>query len=285
MIRLSAFADEISPDLHEQITVLKEQGIHYIDLRGVWDTNVLQLNDNQLADIKRELEAEGIGVAAIASPIGKVPVTSSFEEHLQHFERALEVARYLNAPYIRIFSFYPPMLTEATEQGQESTPGIDAYREEIIQRLTVLTRKAEEAGVTLIHENEKLIFGDTIARNVDLLKSINSPRLRGVLDPANYLQCEQQPYPEAYEAISPWLEYVHVKDVNAAGELVVAGAGDGRWPDILRRLRADGYDGFLSLEPHLAAAGEYQGFSGSNLFRKASQALQHLLKEMDWEYA
>lgn len=285
MIRLSAFADEISPDLGEQIAVLKEQGIHFIDLRGVWNINVLDLDDVQLAEVKRTLDAEGIGVAAIGSPIGKVSITSAFADHLQRFERALEVARFLGTSYIRIFSFYPPTLDEAAHQEQEKEPGIEVYREEVLQRLTAITHRAEEAGITLLHENEKFIFGDTIERNVDLLQSVNSPRLRAVLDPANYLQCEQQPFPEAYEAIRPWLEYVHVKDVNAEGTLVVAGEGDARWSDLLRRLRDDGYDGFLSLEPHLAAAGQYQGFSGAALFRQASQALQSLLREMDWKYA
>ena len=71
----------------------------------------------------------------------------------------------------------------------------------------------------------------------------------------------------------------------AAGTLVVAGAGDADWPGLLARLRADGYDGFLSLEPHLAAAGQFQGFSGAGRFREAPQALQRLLRAMGWEYA
>jgi sugar phosphate isomerase/epimerase len=78
---------------------------------------------------------------------------------------------------------------------------------------------------------------------------------------------------------------VHDKDVDRDGTLVVAGAGEADWPALLARLRADGYDGFLSLEPHLEAAGQFQGFSGPDRFRQASQALQRLLKDMGWEYA
>lgn len=73
--------------------------------------------------------------------------------------------------------------------------------------------------------------------------------------------------------------------MRADGTLVVADEGEGRWPDLLQCLRADGYDGFLSLEPHLAAAGQYQGFSGPERFRQASQALQKLLRAMYWQYA
>ncbi|GHO60168.1 sugar phosphate isomerase/epimerase family protein [Ktedonobacter robiniae] len=285
MIRLSAFADEISPDLGEQIAVLQEEHIHFIDLRGAWNSNVLDLSDQQLQEVKQALETAGIGVAAIGSPIGKVPITSDFVEHMQRFERALYVAEYLGSPYVRIFSFYPPTLGEALHQDQQDEPGIDAYRADVLQRLAALTEKAAKAGITLVHENEKMIYGDTIARNVDLLQSVNHPRLRAVFDPANYLECQQVPYPQAYDAIKPWLEYVHVKDVNAQGTLVVAGEGEARWPDILQRLRSDRYDGFLSLEPHLAAAGQFQGFSGADRFRQASQALQRLLREINWEYA
>ena len=60
MIRLSAFADEISADLDEQIAVLRSENINYLDLRGVWGTNVLDLTDQQAAEIKRGLDAHKI---------------------------------------------------------------------------------------------------------------------------------------------------------------------------------------------------------------------------------
>lgn len=279
MIRLSAFADEISADLNEQISVLQSEHVRFIDLRGVWNTNVVELSDQQLSDIKRALDAAGIGVAAIASPIGKVPIDSSFDEHLTQFERAITAARALSSSYIRIFSFYPPAST------QTAAPDPASYRQEVLRRLREMTARARAAGVILVHENEKGIYGDTIARCVDLLKSIDDPHFRSALDPANFLQCEQVPYPDAYEATKPWLEYVHVKDVSADGTLVVAGAGESRWPELLQRLHQDGYDGFMALEPHLAHAAQYQGFSGPDLFRQASQALQKLLRDMDWAYA
>jgi 3-dehydroshikimate dehydratase len=278
MIRLSAFADEISPDLNEQVEVLLSEGIHFIDFRGAWHTNILDLSDEQVVKAREILDANGIGVAAIGSPIGKVPVDTPLEVHMERFERALTVAKLFSTKYIRIFSFYPPQSAGA------GIPDPAMYREDVLRYLREMTARASAAGIVLVHENEKGIYGDTIARNVDLLQSIDNPYLRAVLDPANYLQCQQTPYPDAYDAIRPWLEYVHVKDVSADGTLVVAGQGEGHWPDLLQRLRADGYDGYLALEPHLAAAGQFQGFSGPERFRQASQALQKLLRAMDWQY-
>ena len=284
MIRLSAFADEISPDLDEQIAALSSEHIHFLDLRGVWNTNVLDLTDQQVARIKETLDAHGIGVAAIGSPIGKVPIDSSFDEHLHHFERAIAVAHALQTPYIRIFSFYPP----AANKGDSSDSGAvnpAGYRDEVLRRLREMIARARAAGVFLLHENEKDIYGDTIARCVDLLQSCDDAHFQAILDPANFIQVGQTPYPDAYEAMHPWLRYVHVKDARSDGSVVVAGEGVSHWHELLQRLRADGYDGFLSLEPHLALAGQYQGFSGPDLFRRASQALQQMLQAMGWEYA
>ena len=278
MIRLSAFADEISPDLNEQIEALQSEHIHFIDLRSAWKVNVLDFSSRQVEDVKRILKEAKIEVAAIGSPLGKVPIDSSFEEQLQRFDRAITIAQALETNYIRIFSFYPPLQNKAGSSDPAT------YRSEVLSHLQEMTRRAQAVGIILLHENEKAIYGDSIERNVDLFQSINNPHFRSVLDPANYLQCDQNRYPDAYEATKPWLEYVHIKDVRLDGTMTVAGDGAARWPEILQRLRQDRYDGFLALEPHLASAEQYQGFSGPALFRRASQALQGLLRNMDWSY-
>jgi 3-dehydroshikimate dehydratase len=274
MIRLSALADEIAPDLDTQIAVLREVGIGWLELRGVWDTNVLDLSDAQVAQVGRALGAAGLRVSAIASPIGKTPISAPLADDRRRLARAIAVARALGTDRVRVFSYYPA-------SGEAGPPP----RAAVLERLRALTADAGAAGVTLLHENEKDIYGDTIARCVDLLGGVDDPHFRALLDPANFLQCGQEPYPAGYEALRPWLAYVHVKDVDAAGALVVAGAGAADWPGLLAGLRAGGYAGFLSLEPHLAAAGQFAGFSGAARFREAAAALQRLLGAMDWEYA
>ena len=283
MIRLSAFADEISADLDEQIVVLQSENIQYLDLRGAWGINVLDLTDQQVMTIKQTLNKHNIGVACIASPLGKVSITSPFDEQMKKLERALELADIFQAPFIRIFSFYPPVLSaEDAESGEFVDPA--EWRDEVHKRLTSMTEKARTANVTLLHENEKDIYGDTIARCVDLLKSIHDTHFQAAFDPANFIQCGQTPFPDAYEALRPWLSYVHVKDALADGNVVAAGEGESHWSDILQRLRKSGYDGFFSLEPHLALAGQFQGFSGPERFRHASQSFQKLLQAEQWEY-
>ena len=284
MIRLSAFADEISADLNEQIAAIRSENIHFIDLRGVWNTNVLDLTEQQVSEIKQRLDAQGIGVSAIASPIGKTPIDTPFEEHLQRFQRAIELAQFFHTPFIRIFSFYSPISEGKGIGGKESVdPAI--WRNEVLRRLRELTRLARNANLVLLHENEKDIYGDTIARCIDLLQNINDPHFQAIFDPANFIQCEQTPYPDAYQALRPWLRYIHVKDALIDGTVVAAGEGVARWLEMLQQLHAESYDGFFSLEPHLALAGQFQGFSGPELFHKASQSLQQLLQSIDWKYA
>ena len=276
MWTLTGFADEISPDLDEQVDKLVDESISYMELRSVWNTNVLDLTDKELEKIASVATQRGIGISSIGSPIGKVPVTDPFGPHLERFRRALRVADVMKTPYIRIFSFFIP-------EGQD--PG--DYREEVIERLGVLAREAQGAGVTLLHENEKDIYGDVPSRCVDILAGVDSPSLRAAWDAANFVQCKiDSPYTDGYEALRPYIEYVHVKDVlSGSGKIVPAGEGEGQWPETLSALDASGFDGFFSLEPHLASAGPYSGFSGPELFGEAARAFRELLRKQGTAWA
>jgi sugar phosphate isomerase/epimerase len=144
-----------------------------------------------------------------------------------------------------------------------------------------LTRIAEDRGLTLAHENEKEIYGDAPDRCADLITAVGSPALRATFDPANFVQCGVRPFSDAYRLLRPYLLYLQVKDALAAtGKVVPAGQGDGQLRETLGALRDSGFAGFMSLEPHLAQAGRYGGFSGPEGFRRAAQALKFLLNEL-----
>ena len=275
MWTLTGFADEISPELEEQLETLAQESMGYMELRSLWNTNVLDLTDEELGRVKSATAQRGIRISSIGSPIGKVPVTEPFGPHLARFRRALYAADVMEAPYIRVFSFFVP-------EGQE--PG--HYRDEVIDRMGIMASQAENSGVTLLHENEKDIYGDVPSRCLDLLASVGSPALRAAWDAANFVQCGVRPYREGYVSLRPYVEYVHVKDaLSGSDEVVPAGEGDGQLPETLSALRASGFDGFFSLEPHLASAGTFSGFSGPELFRKAAGAFKELLRKQGIEWA
>jgi sugar phosphate isomerase/epimerase len=272
---LTGFADEISPELEEQLETLAQESIGYMELRSVWDTNVLDLSDDELDRIKYATAQRGLRISSIGSPIGKVPVTNPFGPHLERFRRALRAADVMEAPYVRVFSFFIP-------EDQQPVH----YREEVIDRMGIMAGEAEDSGVTLLHENEKEIYGDVPSRCLDILAGVGSPALRAAWDAANFVQCGVRPYKEGYAPLRPYVEYVHVKDALSGSDRVVpAGEGDGQLPETLSALRASGFDGFFSLEPHLASAGVYSGFSGPELFRKAAGAFKELLRGQGIEWA
>lgn len=274
MWTLSGFADEIDDDLERQCSLLDQLGIRFIEFRSAWGVNVLDLDDEQVARARDILWAHGIQASSIGSPIGKVNITDDFDAHLARMDRAVWVAQQLRAPFIRVFSFF---LT--ADQRPED------HRDEVIRRMTALTQRAEAGGVVLLHENEKGIFGDIPERVLDLVTSVNSPSLRLAWDAANYVQVGVVPFPEAYEQLRPYTDYIQIKDAKLdTGEVVVAGAGDGRVPDTVRALAADGFDGFFSMEPHLSSAHHLGGFSGPENFTRATHAFTALLDAQQISY-
>jgi len=272
---LTGFADEISPELEEQLETLAQESMGYMELRSVWNTNVLDLSDDELDRIKYATAQRGLRISSIGSPIGKVSVTNPFWPHLERFRRALRAADVMEAPYVRVFSFFIP---------EDQEPG--HYREEVIDRMGIMAGEAEDSGVTLLHENEKAIYGNVPSRCLDILAGVGSPALRAAWDAANFVQCGVRPYKEGYASLRPYVEYVHVKDaISGSDRVVPAGEGDGQLPETLSALRASGFDGFFSLEPHLASAGMYSSFSGPELFRKAAGAFKELLRRQGIEWA
>ena len=268
MWTLTGFADEIGPDLDEQLDTLASEGIKHLELRGVWRKGVLDLTDEELGRIADALTRRGMRVSAIGSPIGKIKVSDPFEPHLERFRRALFCARTLGAPFIRLFSFYVP-------------PGeAERHRNEVIHRIRALAAEAEGSGVTLVHENEKHIYGDIPARCLDLVEAVGKPHFRLAWDPANFVQCGVRPFTEGYESLRPYVAYVHVKDARlATGEVTVAGAGDGEVRPTLRALADSGFRGFFSLEPHLGRTPGYTRLNGAERFVAAARAFKRLLAE------
>jgi sugar phosphate isomerase/epimerase len=271
----TGFADEISEDLDEQLDVLEELGIGYMDLRGVWGTNVLDLDPDEVEDVRAALDERGIGVSAIGSPIGKVDIDDPFDPHFDRFETAIERAHQFDADYIRLFSYWMP-------EGEDP----DDYREEVLGRMETKAERAAEADVVLIHENEKDIYGDTPARCRDILASVDSPHLRAVFDPANFLEVGVRPYPDGLLQLVEYVDFLHIKDAEFGqrGAIAPAGQGDGRIPETLEALAARGFEGFASLEPHLAQAGEYGGYSGPDAFHVACEALEDCFDEAGVDY-
>jgi sugar phosphate isomerase/epimerase len=267
---LSGFGDEIDPDPAVQTAVLQALGARHIEVRSAWHTNVVDLDDDELGRLAKVFAERGMGVSAIASPIGKVDVFSDQGAELARLGRAVAAAHRLGARYIRLFSFY-----------RAEGVAVADIRDTVLTRMRAFADLAEREQVVLVHENEKDIYGDVPERVLDLVEAVGSEALRVAWDNANFVQCGVRPFTDGYAMLRPHLEYLQVKDALAAsGEVVPAGEGDGELLETVTALRDDGYTGFASLEPHLAIQHSMGGFSGPAAFGRAARAFAALAESV-----
>lgn len=241
----SAFSDEASRDIHEQIAACKANAITHMELRRVYGKTISELSVPEAEQLKALLDAEGMRVASVGSSYGKIPISEAFEPHFESFKNTVNVAKILEAPYLRMFSFY---FTQEDSYEQ--------CKAEVFSRIGQMVEFAQANGILCCHENEKKIYGDIPARCLELLQHFEG-NLGCVFDPANFLQCGVDVLP-AYELLEPYIEYLHVKDaVKATRYVVPAGEGDGDLGEVFRRFAQKGGQRVLSVEPHLKV---FEGF-------------------------
>lgn len=275
MWTLSGFIDEISDDFSLQCKVASGLGLRYVEVRSAWGINILDLDEGQLATLRETLAEYGLQVSSIGSPIGKINIDDPFPPHLERMRHAVKVAQTLEAPYIRIFSFFIP---EGTDP--------DSRRDEVLTRMSALADAAADSDVILVHENEKEIYGDIPRRCLDIATSVSAPHLQLAWDAANFVQVGVRPFTEGYTMLRPHISYIQIKDALLAdGSVVVAGAGDGEVLETVRALRADGFDGFFSLEPHLGEFTAFGALSGPELFTESWKAFTGILSSEGIQYA
>lgn len=279
----SAFADEAGSSLDAQIEALKRNDIGFIELRAIDGKGVLSHSEEELAAIREKLDAAGIRVSSVGSPIGKYPINEDFAPHYEQFLYCLKAADILGADKIRLFSFF-------VDQN-----ALKEHREEVLSRMQKMLDVARERGITLCHENETAVYGQMPAEVADLLSSLQD--LRGIFDAANYVMNDADAL-EGFAATLPSLEYIHVKDACYADHAIVpAGEGDGKWREVLLAAN-EAKDGvvYLTLEPHLRlfdafkdidAHSELKGHhtfeTARESFDYAARALENLLTSLGFE--
>lgn len=236
---ISAFSDEAGDALSEQIAALKRNSLTGMEIRGIDGTNIANLTPEKVREVGAALDVEGLRVYSIGSPAGKIGITDDFAPHLDSFKGMLESAHILGAERMRIFSFY-------VNEGE-----LDTYRDEVMERLSRFVDAAKGSGVTLCHENEKAIYGESAERCVDIAKSL--PDIRLIYDPAN-LVCAGLDAKASWDMMAPYVEYLHIKDALSDGSIVPAGEGEGAIPYVLAEYAKAG-GRHLTLEPHLAIFG------------------------------
>jgi sugar phosphate isomerase/epimerase len=240
----AGIGDEAAPDLSGQLRAVAELGWDALELRTVDGVALADLDRAARDRLVRAVEAAGVRVPCVDSRIGSWSgsIAAPFEPDLAELSTLAELCAALGSRYVRIMSYPNAGLPEPR------------WRRVVVARIRRLTEAAEDAGVVLLHENCAGWAASSADRVLDLLDTVASPALRLLFDVGNGVA-------HGYDAATllaelvPFVAHVHVKDALGAGEdTTYTLPGDGRAgvEECLQLLRAGGYRGVLSVEPHLA---------------------------------
>lgn len=278
---LSAFADEAGASCEEQITALQRAGLNNIDIRFLDGFNVSEL-PLDIAQIAAErFKDAGVTVRMFGSPIGKIDIADDFNIDLGKLRHMAQLAPIFNCYSIRIFSYF-----------NKSERPYEEWKTESLQRLSTLRDKASAHGLVVYHENESHIFGQRVEDVLELASALRSDHFRFIFDFDNYNQMGEDVW-QSWQKLKGVTDAFHLKDSTKDRQHVLIGKGAGYAREILTDALQSGWQGPLSLEPHLnhsgavAATGpggvanqEFKNMSAADSFYVAAEAATALLKEI-----
>ena len=244
----SGISDEAGQDIDTQIKAHQELGWKHLELRLVDNTNITQIPDAKFDEVAEKVAAAGMDVSCFGSAIANWarPITCDPQIDIDDLKQAIPRMRRLGTPFIRVMS-YP---------NDKDNPLDDAaWRNESIKRMKNLAKIAEDGGITMVHENCSGWGGLSAENSNILLGEVSSPALKVVFDTGNPVTYGQDAW-DYYQKVYNDIVYVHIKDVKRVdGEDIYCYCGDGQGyvREILGDLLGKGYDGGISIEPHLAA--------------------------------
>ena len=206
------------------------------------------IDDKNIADYTLEefeekiypvLKKENVHFSSIGSPIGKVGIDDEegWEKQKKQLAELVKIARLMQCKYIRVFSFF---------YGDKKP---EDCLQKVIARLKEMLAIVKGSGVKLLHENEKKVYGDVPQRVLEIYNAINDEDFVLCFDASNYVQCDVNPK-EAFDMLKDYVVYYHIKDCSKYKVEVPVGTGEGCYTYILSELKARGYEGFMTLEPH-----------------------------------
>lgn len=239
---LSAFADEAGASCEAQIAALQRGGLQRLDLRSIDGYNVSVLPPEVARQVKTRLDAAGITVQMLGSPLGKIDIADDFAIDLDKLRHIARIAPILGCQAVRIFSYY----------NKNQAPHAE-WRTQSLRRLETLRDQAENLGLVLFHENERHIFGDKCA-DVMQIAALRSANFQLIFDFDNYNQSGED-VAQNWQKLKASTDAFHLKDSTLDNEHVPAGEGNGKIAEILADARKTGWSGPLAIEPHLSHSG------------------------------
>jgi L-ribulose-5-phosphate 3-epimerase len=263
--RVAVINDEIGQDFgHVCEIVSREFGMEWIELRGMWNKNILKLDSKEVGEARKILEKYKLRVTDIASPLFKVDwpgapqskfspkrdqfnADFTFDQQGEVLERSIELAKAFQTDRVRCFDFW---------RLDDQAP----YREAINAKLQEAANTAQKKGIILLLENEPSCNTATAAESAKVLAAVNSPALMLNWDPGNAAEHDEIPYPDGYNLLPKnRIGHCHCKDAKKKPDgkwgWAPMGGGTIDWPGQFAALKRDGYHFAVSLETHWRGAG------------------------------
>jgi sugar phosphate isomerase/epimerase len=237
----------------------------WMELRGLWNKNLLKLDAREIEEARRILEKYQLRVTDIASPLFKVDwpgappskfspkrdqfnADFTFEQQDEVLERSIELAKTFNTDRVRFFDFW---------RLEDQAP----YRAAMNEKLRDAAEKAAKKNVILVLENEPACNTATAAEAAKVLGAISTPNLMLNWDPGNAAERGERPYPDGYDLLpKDRIGHCHCKDAakksdGSGYQWAAMGGGIIDWVGQFKALKRDGYHFAVSLETHWRGAG------------------------------
>ena len=290
---LTGIADEASQNIEEQIRATKELGWNAIESRFVNGKNIHDVCDEEFDEVCRALDGSGVYINAFGSAIGNwgKDVRDDFSITEEEISRAIPRMKTLGAKFVRIMSY------KVLDQE-------DQLADERIRRLRLIVDAFAVEGITSVHENCMNYGGMSWKHTMELIEAV--PGMKLVFDTCNPVfnrdhsrdnKPWQDPW-EFYQKVKDHISYVHVKDgLNPSPETgnqevyTYPGEGQGCVKEIMQDLKESGYDGGISIEPHLAAvfhdtdSQNHTDEDPEQIYIRYGQKLMGILKTVGYEYS
>ena len=290
---LTGIADEASQNIEEQIKATKELGWNAIESRFVNGKNIHDVSDEEFDEVCRALDGSGVYINAFGSAIGNwgKDVRDDFSITEAEIARAIPRMKALGAKFVRIMSY------KVLDQE-------DQLSGERIRRLKLIVDAFAAEGITSVHENCMNYGGMSWKHTMELVEAV--PGMKLVFDTCNPVfnrdhSRGDKPWQDAwefYQNVKEYISYIHVKDgLNPSPEngnkevYTYPGEGQGCVKEIMQDLKESGYEGGISIEPHLAAvfhdadSQNHTDEDPKNIYIRYGQKLMEILSSIGYEHS
>ena len=262
MAKLGVITDGISREFEHALSVMNETGLEYAELQYLWEKEVGDLNDAEIAKAQSLLKAHEMKVSCISRHnfagmlVGHTEVgDGNYNRHMDSLQRCIDMALELGTNVVRIMSFRREMILFGSGGADYWVTSTGAW-DKLLKLLESPVKLAEEKNINLVLETGNNAMVPSAWLGKKLIDDVGSDRLRILWDPANSLYANEPTYPDGWEALKDgYIGHFHIKDAkvnmpHAHVEFCEMGKGDMApyLEPLANEMKLNNYNGYISLE-------------------------------------